>query len=353
MTVSSEKVPVNVMILAPKLIQGLSSPRLDIGAAANGSYVYFAGGCTAKTGSAAYSSVVDAYTAQYTRVSTTALSRAFGGYAGAGNATHFMVAGHFSGGTAEVYSNSNSRTTTTALSVTRSKLQGGGNADYLIFAGGTSQQSYPLDTVDAYNNSNARSTATSLTAAVRAPGGGALGGKILVAGGNASSGNVTTAQTYSTSLAKGVAGALSVAKYYMESATTNTHILLVGNYSNVSRNVVDAYTSSFSRTTAQATGINFRGYGFGAGAGSYAIFGGGHSGTSYETACYAYDQNLSRSIAPNVGSGRMTMFDPVTSSKGCSASGFGSAFFGGGMNASGALSDMDVYDDKLNHQYAK
>lgn len=320
MSVSSAKVPVNVMIRAG-LRQGFAIGRQDCGAASTPTHFIFAGGRTTWQATSQLASV-EGWSSDLSKGVIPDMSLARHGPKAAGNSAYAFVGAGYStnGNSCDAYSTSLSRVAAPTMSwfggfgagttIGNRAVMGGGST-YLVFG----------YAVDAYDTSLTRAATGNLSAGKHLMGAAYVGSVGLFAGGwNDSGGSQTTVEVFTSSLGRSTATALSQKRNALATASLPTYALFAGGAidndathewtkyvpSNTIQgtNIVEAYSSSLSRTTAPALDQTVWFLSGGATT-EKAYFGGGRVRPYVPTtSVVSYNTSLTKSIAPGLSAGR-------------------------------------------------
>lgn len=210
--------------------------------------------------------------------------------------------------------------------------------DYALFAGGFyNDDDDMLATVTTYNTSLTRGSATDLSVARAYMGATTVNGYALFAGGLA--GAKTTVDAYDASLTRTIPTVLSVARGDIGSETIGNHALFVGgqkSYSSISnvQKTVDTYDGSLTHSTLEDLSYNACCMAT-ATVGEYALFAGGFysSGSYGRQYVYAYNKSLTRSMATELPA-KIGQMGGATAGE--------HALFAGGSTASGMGSHRDT-----------
>lgn len=253
----------------------------------------------------------------------------------------------------DAYDTSLTRTSVTAqLSIERAQMMCGSIGSYAIFAGGNTDNSNATAAVDAYNSSLTRTILENLPLTMECGAAAKIGNFLLLGGGDAMSlgsydGFHNTVYTYNTSLTRGTATGLSVARTNLAAGANSAYAIFAGGKDLASgsarqKATVDAYNASLTRSqlaplsrgrSQLCAGTN----------GIHVIFSGGYvydeEGTNSEDwSCQteAYDKNGTR-VLSNIGR---------IAAQGAATGLDGYAIFAGGL-WSGYMNICCAYDNAL------
>lgn len=233
----------------------------------------------------------------------------------------------------------NSATTGTgALAAGRRYMTTTNVGDYGIFAGGFKSDSTSSSVVDTYTPTLTKSTATELSTSRGALAGANVGNYAVFAGGlanmsDASSANLTSVESYNTSLTKGSVSALSVGRSYFDATSVGNYALFGGGSDSA---VVDTYNTSLTKGTAtnMSTGRTFV---EAVTVGGYALFGGGGGDGSQTSVVDVYNQSLTKGA---------NLALSVARNKHAATKLGDYAIFGGGFTGTGS-SVVESFDESL------
>ena len=244
--------------------------------------------------------------------------------------------------------------TITSLSESKYRHYGVSIGNYALFAGGLNSSGKSSKIVNAYDASLTISTPTSLSYPSYNGGATSVGNYALIASGinntvtQTSSQKLTTVNTYNTSLTKSTATAFSAYRNSMGVASNSTYALFAGGHDGTSNGPytnVTIYNTSLTRSTAtalQTARCDF----CGATIGDYILFAGGDSSVYsdednvYTNVVDAYNTSLTRSNATALSTKRGGAIGVRVGNY---------LLFAGGGNGGGGVgnSDVDVYDTSL------
>lgn len=301
MSVSSAKVPVNVLIYRPKLIQGLSLSRYWLEAAANvDGAIAFGGGDVSGRQNTNISTVVDVYNKNYVR------------------------------------------TVAPAMSIGRRTHGGAGNGEYMIFGGGQINGGGATGVVDAYTRQFSRTVASALSYGSALGCNAARAGNYVVfTGGNSSGYYHSAGCAYSTGLAVSPVPDLSVISYNQSPTSLSGHAMFgASEIGSMGAGVkVDVYSPSLSKVSVPDLN-NAPSRNGAVSSGTHALWGGGYANGAYNQAVVtAYNTSFTKQVAPNLSEGKHGM-----SNAGCSTH---ATFAGGVYQTNPVYSTADTYNTNL------
>ena len=235
--------------------------------------------------------------------------------------------------------------TITGLSAARYWLAATNVGTYALFGGGYTGSAYPT-AVDAYNGSLVRTSTAKLSAGRQALAAASLGDYAIFGGGDSGNSVYNTLDGFNSSLTSSKASLLPNYHTYLAATAVGNYAIFAGGRSNASGtsgalNAARAFTSSL---TANTNISNLYANAFSLAAttiGDYALFGGGGSGSTYQTATTAYTASLTRSSPTALSQGRSFL----------TATSVGNyALFAGGYNGNASpqyVATVDAYDTSL------
>lgn len=252
------------------------------------------------------------------------------GYIGVGGVARPFIGGGTPGAYGEV----------TALGIARAELAGASNEKYALFAGGTFNYTKRSESVEVYDSSLNKGNILSLSVARSNLCGYSSKSHAVFAGGTLTSGTSNVVEAFDTTLNRSMLPSLSVARTTLSCASVGDCFLFAGGSddSNVASNVVDAYSSTLTKTESVSNLEKARYNAFSGSVGNHAIFAGGmvsnQTGGDLDS-IELYNRNLVRSTSQYVLS--------------AARSGGGSAVVGDNLLFAGGnrLSTVDVINGSL------
>jgi len=204
--------------------------------------------------------------------------------------------------------------------------------DYILFGGGLYNGS-GSGVVNAYDTSLTRSTPAALSNG-DTPGAARAGDYAVFTAGNWNA----TVYAYDNSLTQSTPTALSVGRKFIIGASAGSYAVFAGGYTSSSANsaVVDAYDSSLTRSTPTVLSAARR-QGAGSTIESYALIAGGYGDSGVSDVVDAYDDSLTRSTPTALSAARYSLAAAATDDY---------ALIGGG-NTGNKSDVVDAYDTSL------
>lgn len=243
--------------------------------------------------------------------------------------------------------------TATNLSATRISLAATSIGDYALFAGGTKKGADACSAVvDTYSPTLVKGTATNLSKARQRLAATTVGDYALIGGGYGTGGTYTymsskVVDTYTSTLAKGTATALSKERADLAATTVGDYALFGGGeYSDSSgknnyQQIVDTYSSTLAKGTA-TTLSSLGSMRAATTVGDYAIFAGGYVYQSSKAYFYSTVDAYSSSLVKKTATALSTKkADLVATTVG------DHALFAGGYNDSARLATVETYTKDL------
>lgn len=270
----------------------------------------FAGGSNYQTGMTPYTTV-DAYDTNLTRILPLTLSQARTTLAGTANLKYAIFAGgnpsysNSRSSVVDAYTHTLAKVSAASLSVARNAPGAVTIGNYMLIGGGVYDTTYYIS-VNAYNENLVRTTPAALSHYAYYIGTATVGNYAIFAGGvNGSNSYSNYITTYNSSLVKGTAASLSVARYLnVSTSSVQDYAIFAGGGmgSNTASSRVDVYSRSLVRAT---TGLAPARWGAaGSRVGPYAIFAGGTNNGIYYNSVDMFDNNLIRSEPTGLSSAR-------------------------------------------------
>ena len=293
-------------------VTSLSAARSSLAATTVGDYAIFAGGY----GDSGVVATVDTYNSSLTKGTATALSVARQCLAATRVGTYALFGGGMASSRSAVvdtYSKTLAKGTATTLQSARQYLAATRVGTYALFGGGMTS-SYSAQ-VDCYTNTLSKTTATALSAAQSNLAATTVGDYALFGGGNAGTNTAAyyaTVDTYNSSLVKGTATNLSKARSYLAATTVGDYALFGGGrtgggyYGLVYYATVDTYNSSLVKGTATDLSVA-REQLVATNVGGYAIFAGGYGDSARYAQVDRYNASLVKGTVTNLSEARTSL----------------------------------------------